>query len=73
MEISKIETGDLIFVGIPEQKGESLGNAVASSTGVGTNKIIHVGILEVNINYNNFKEIKFTLCNRSFKFKRCNS
>ena len=57
MEISKIETGDLIFVGIPEQKGESLGNAVASSTGVGTNKIIHVGILEVNINYNKFKEI----------------
>ena len=57
MEISKIENGDLIFVTIPDQSGESLGNAIASSTGVGQNKCIHVGILETEISSLNNKEI----------------
>ena len=57
MEISKIENGDLIFVTIPDQSGESLGNAIASSTGEGKNKCIHVGILETETNSLNNKEI----------------
>ena len=57
MEISKIENGDLIFVTIPDQSGETLGNAIASSTGKGNNKCIHVGILEIEMNSSNNKEI----------------